>query len=112
MHVYASLCAHTLRRGVITWYVDTAYFYRDAKYILGIQTIWLERAYQPVNTAWLGERHPFLRAITHGSYVNFPYSGLQDYEAAYYGLNACRLKRVKKMYDPCNIFCYPQCIRH
>ncbi|MEM5768962.1 MAG: BBE domain-containing protein [Bacillota bacterium] len=43
--------------------------------------------------------------------MNFPYSSLRDYMQAYYGGNVGRLRRVKRMYDPCNVFCFQQSIR-
>ena len=49
--------------------------------------------------------------ITEGSYVNFPYSPLINYEKEYYGGNACRLKCINEKYDPFNIFNYPQAIK-
>lgn len=88
----------------------TAFFYRDANYILSLQSVWDDCRYQKINREWVESKFPILENMTAGSYVNFPYSGLEDYMKAYYGQNAAGLKWVKKKYDPCNIFCFPQSI--
>ena len=90
---------------------DTAFFYRDALYIAGIQSVWDDPAYAAVNTAWVEERFRYLYGVTCGSFVNFPYEDLPDYMDAYYGGNAKCLQSVNEKYDPCNVFCFPQCIR-
>ena len=90
---------------------DTAFFYRDALYIAGIQSVWNDPMYADVNTAWVADKFRYLYGITCGSFVNFPYGELPDYMDAYYGGNAQCLQYVNKKYDPCNVFCFPQCIR-
>ena len=89
---------------------DTAFFFRNAMYIAGIQSVWSDPKYKDVNTAWVTEKFRYLRGVTNGSFVNFPFGGLGDYLDAYYGANARCLRRVKEKYDPCNVFCFPQCI--
>ncbi len=89
---------------------DTAFFYRNADYIIGIETVWELPEVKSTNRAWLLDRFEFLQSITHGSYINFPYLCTDDYMKAYYGQNADRLMSVKKQYDPCNLFHFPQSI--
>ena len=90
---------------------ETAFFYRNASYILLIQTVWEEEQYAPSNRRWLDHKFKYLESVTQGSYVNFPYSNLADYPEAYYGGNTKRLRQVKETYDPDNIFHFPQSIR-
>jgi hypothetical protein len=90
---------------------DTAFFYRDTSYIIGIQSVWEDPQYAAVNTAWVEDKFEYIKSVTAGSYVNFPISPLARYAKEYYGGNAEALSRVKQKYDPCSVFCYPQCIR-
>lgn len=90
---------------------ETAFFYRNASFIIGIETIWENDLFQRENLAWLYSRYQCLHSLTAGSYINFPYLGTEDYMYAYYGANARRLAGVKSRYDPCNVFCFPQSIR-
>ncbi|QJW47957.1 FAD-binding oxidoreductase [bacterium BFN5] len=90
---------------------DTAFYYRNAQYIMGIQSIWENTLFANENILWVQERFKYLETITNGSYVNYPYSELTDYEKAYYGQNAYRLNRINKRYDPYNVFKFPQALR-
>ncbi|MDA2074104.1 hypothetical protein ACTFRD_29905 [Bacillus cereus group sp. MYBK249-1] len=63
---------------------DTASFYRDAHYILGIQSIWEEPIFKKDNFKWVEQRFSYIKTITKGSFINFPYSELKDYMCAYY----------------------------
>ena len=90
---------------------DTAFYYRNSSYILGIQSVWQEDRYASGNRCWLYERFQYLRQITAGSYVNFPYNCLANYEKEYYGGNVCRLQQIAGKYDPLNVFSFPQAIR-
>ncbi|PEY98763.1 FAD-linked oxidase [Bacillus sp. AFS018417] len=86
----------------------TAFYYRDAKYIMGIQTIWEDAKFAKDNIKWIEQSFKYIESITEGSFVNFPYSGLKNYEEAYYGNNAKKLRKVKEKYDPLNVFSFPQ----
>ncbi len=89
---------------------DTAFYYRNSRYILGIQSVWEDNSFKAINTRWVEDNFRYIYAITRGSYVNFPYSELWDYEEDYYGENKYRLKQIKRKYDPYNIFNFPQSI--
>lgn len=58
-----------------------------------IQSGWVDRQFADENIEWVQQKFSYLQSITRGSCVNFPYSGLTDYEEAYYGGNAGRLKK-------------------
>ena len=89
----------------------TAFFYRNARYILLVQSVWTQDEFANLNSLWVDSRFDYLKTVTTGSFVNFPYSGLKDYEHAYWGGNVPQLRRVKRLYDPCNVFKFPQSIR-
>jgi len=90
---------------------ETAFYYRDATYILGIQSVWEKSKYAAANISWVQKRFKYLKAITKGSYINFPYSCLKNYEKEYYGENARKLRQINKKYDPRNVFNFPQAIK-
>lgn len=90
---------------------ETAFYYRDSNYIISIQSVWENPIYAEENKLWVANRLNYLEILTRGSYVNFPYSPLMNYEKKYYGGNVCRLRCVKEKYDPYNIFNYPQSIK-
>lgn len=87
---------------------DTAFFYRNANYIIWLETIWEDSKYAKDNREWINNRFPSLEAVTTGSYVNFPYAKLPDYLEEYYGSHVNTLKDIKNKYDPLNIFSFPQ----
>lgn len=89
----------------------TAFFYRNAPYIIDLQTRWEEDGAEQYNLAWLKPRFAQLRHLTRGSYVNFPSLLNPDATRDYYGGNAHRLHRIKHTYDPINLFNFPQSIR-
>ncbi|WP_027634426.1 FAD-binding oxidoreductase [Clostridium hydrogeniformans] len=90
---------------------ETAFYYRDSNYIIGIQSVWENSAYAEDNRAWVASRLDYIKTITKGFFVNFPYSPLRNYEREYYGGNACRLQCIREKYDPFNVFNYPQSIK-
>lgn len=90
---------------------DTAFFYRQAKYIIWLETIWEEQKYAVENKEWINDQFPYLKAITLGSYVNFPYGKLPNYLEEYYGCHAEILKMIKAKYDPFHVFTFPQGIK-
>lgn len=90
---------------------ETAYYYRNSNYILSLQSVWEDNKFKPQNVDWVEENFEYIYKITKGSYVNFPYCELVNYEEQYYGTNAAILKCIKRKYDPLNVFNFPQSIR-
>lgn len=89
----------------------SAYYYRNAKYIIGITADWEKDDDAELYKNWVAEVFQYVKPLTNGSYVNFPYAELENYGYAYYGKNYYYLKKVKKIYDPDNIFKFQQSIK-
>lgn len=83
----------------------TSYGYRDAKFVLNVHGRWDEKADDETCIAWAREvfkaSEPYASA---GAYVNFMTEDEGDRVASAYGSNYDRLKKLKKQYDPENIF--------
>jgi FAD/FMN-containing dehydrogenase len=83
----------------------TAYFHRDAKFVLNVHGRWDEAADDEKCIAWARE---FFQASTPyasaGAYVNFMTEEEGDRVTAAYGANYDRLVQIKRQYDPKNIF--------
>lgn len=90
---------------------NTAFYYRDAKFIMGFQSVWEDLKYAETNVKWVKERFEFIKSITEGSFINFPIDLLDYYEKEYYGKNIIKLKEVKRKYDPNNMFNFEQSIK-
>lgn len=86
----------------------TAFFYRNANYILSMQTVFENNTYREINNRWFDYNFRTIYGLTKGSYVNFPYNKLECPGYSYYGDNVYRLRCIKQKYDPHNVFSYPQ----
>jgi FAD/FMN-containing dehydrogenase len=83
----------------------TAYYHRDAKFVLNVHGRWEDAAQDEMGIAWA--REFFLASAPYasaGAYVNFMTEEEGDRVAAAYGSNYERLVQIKKRYDPENIF--------
>ncbi len=85
----------------------TAFYNRNHPIMIGIEANWHDRADSEANIAWartiFDDMQPFSSG---GNYLNFP-GFVENKEALLrgaYGKNLERLMRVKKIYDPDNIF--------
>lgn len=87
---------------------STAYYYRQASYILGIQSVYLDNKFTEENVKWVQDKFKYIYPLTEGSYVNFPYAELNDYMKEYYGKNAYWLRQINNKYDPYNVFWFHQ----
>lgn len=83
----------------------TAYYHRDVKFLLNADGRWEDVAQDEIGIQW---SRAFFQAsapyASAGSYVNFMTEDEGDRVAAAYGANYDRLVRIKKRYDPENIF--------
>jgi FAD/FMN-containing dehydrogenase len=93
---------------------DTAYVHRNANYIFGMECAWspidhddVVRAQRDWLAAYFADMQPF---VLPQSYVNFPNRDLPNWAQAYYGSNLPRLSKIKRKYDPDNIFGFEQSI--
>lgn len=89
---------------------DTAYFYRNAKFFLQYSSQWLKESEDQKHKRELATLRQRLLPYTVGDYVGNPDPDLKDYLISYYGANAAKLERVKRKYDPENIFRFEQSI--
>ncbi|MCP6762682.1 MAG: FAD-binding oxidoreductase [Fischerella sp. CENA71] len=83
----------------------TAYYHRDAKFVLNVHGRWDDVADDEKGIAWAREffqaSAPYASA---GAYVNFMTEEEGDRITAAYGSNYDRLVQIKRRYDPENIF--------
>lgn len=89
----------------------TAFYYRDAKFIMGFQSVWEEDKYEEDNNIWVLDKFEKIKSLTKGSFINFPLKEIENYEDEYYGENKERIKKVKGKYDKENFFNFPQVIK-
>jgi UDP-N-acetylenolpyruvoylglucosamine reductase len=85
----------------------TAFFKRDAPFMLGIEANWTKREDAKANISWARNVSKDMRRFTKGgSYLNFP--GFVEERKVLlqgsYGPNLDRLKKIKAKYDPTNHF--------
>ena len=89
---------------------DGSFYYRDAKFILGFQSLFQDDKYKSEYTKWFLEKFNFIKEITRGSFINFPLTDLDVYGYEYYGENYEKLKSIKAKYDPYGKFSFEQSI--
>ena len=53
----------------------------------------------------------YIESITTGSFINFPFRDLKDYEEEYYGENKDKLREIRKKYDEDKFFAFEQGIK-
>lgn len=85
---------------------------------LQYQTYWTEPSEDQVNLDWInyfylamyGPKGPYPDGTLDGCYVNYPDVDLENWQYLYYKENYAQLQKVKKRWDPCNIFNHAQSI--
>ncbi|HEX6343035.1 FAD-binding oxidoreductase [Umezawaea sp.] len=90
----------------------TAYAHRDARFLIGHVLLLPEvpdEGGRRRAESWVDSGFTLLDPWSSGrSYVNFPDPHLADWQRAYWGDNHAELVRVKRRYDPDNLFRLPQ----
>ncbi len=87
----------------------TAYPHRDANYVMNVHARWESPQDDAGGTAWARKAFDAMAPYaTGGSYVNFM---PDDDQRAAYGANYDRLARIKRRYDPTNLFRMNQNVR-
>ena len=90
---------------------ETAFVHRDARYLIAYQTNWAHAEDDRQNLDWVENTYEAMRPyVTGGAYVNIPDRTLANWPWAYFGANLPRLMRVKRAYDPENVFHFAQSI--
>jgi FAD/FMN-containing dehydrogenase len=91
---------------------DTAFVHRDASWLSVIGTSWGKDDSTTVvnaNLDWLGGfAAAIVPYVTDQAYQNFADPALTDWAQAYYGQNLPRLVKVKRKYDPDDVFSFAQ----
>jgi FAD/FMN-containing dehydrogenase len=83
----------------------TAFPHRDAAWLINIPASWVEAADDEREIAWARRVYAAIEAhMTGGAYVNFIGEDEGDGGAGAYGVTLERLRRVKRRWDPENVF--------
>lgn len=88
----------------------SAFVHRDALFYAEPGAGWNGDEITSNAQAWVAELSQSLTPYVDGAYVNVPNAAMAGWEQAYYGKHAKRLRRIKRKYDPRNVFRFEQSI--
>lgn len=86
----------------------TPFWNRDALFYFEWDESWSSDNVEQAGPAftWVESIRSALRPFTQGSYVNVPDLSIPNWQEEYYGKNIRKLQRIKRKYDPDNLFTY------
>ena len=91
---------------------STAFVHRNSLFLAQYSTSWNEGGSANGagrQHAWLRSYYASMRPWASGQcYQNYVDPDLTNWQQAYYGANYARLTRIKKTYDPTQVFRFPQ----
>ena len=87
----------------------TAFYHRKPRYYIEWDISWEEDREGNEVFAWTEQFRLAMVPYAEGSYINVPDSSINDLKT-YYGDNLARLQKVKRKYDPENVFRFEQSI--
>ncbi|MFB2348478.1 FAD-binding oxidoreductase [Priestia megaterium] len=88
----------------------TPFVHRKALFVMQYQSYWSEDAEENKNIQWIKKFRKSMLPYTHGAYRAYCDSKVIDWSTAYFGENFARLKMVKQLYDPEDLFHFEQSI--
>lgn len=88
----------------------TAFVHRRASFHMQYITQWDDPAADKAHLRWAEGIRKALLPNTFGQYVNYPNVFDPNWAQAYYGSNLNTLRRIKRKYDPDNVFRFAQSI--
>ena len=90
----------------------SCYPHRALPYLGELQAYWEQESQEPALVAAFEQIQTLFRESgTIAHYRNYPDINFKNWETAYYGENYSRLQKIKKQYDPEDLFQYPQSIK-
>lgn len=86
----------------------TPFWNRDALFYFEWDESWSNDEFEQAGPAiaWVESVRAALRPFIKGSYVNVPDFDIPNWQEEYYGGNYKKLQKIKKKYDPDNLFTY------
>jgi FAD/FMN-containing dehydrogenase len=89
----------------------TAFYHRrGVLWNMQFQAYWTDPSEQDENIAWVEGFRRAMLPFTRGAYANYIDRDIADWPVQYYGGNFARLTKVKRAWDPGQVFRYPQSI--
>lgn len=88
----------------------TAFPHRKALFVVQYLSYWAQDSEAVKNIHWIERFRQSMLPYTKGAYRDYVDSLIADWPEAYFGENLGKLKRVKQMYDPENLFRFEQSI--
>ncbi len=88
----------------------TAFPHRKALFVLQYLSYWMQDPEAVKNIHWIERFRQSMLPYTKGAYRDYVDSLIADWPQAYFGENLGKLKRVKQIYDPENLFNFEQSI--